>query len=203
VIATRACRRISVPTWVTILVFIFAAPAGAQFMKQEIVLTTGAGLQFPTGVFENEVKTGGHGLVDGSYFVNPSWSLGVRAGYFNFRATESANAAAGHSRVRYLTLGLDAHLMLYPESWFTPYALVGAGISQERTWFRMGDAPEATHDVVRPEFSGGFGLSAHRQGAWWAVFTEVIYHHLPTDDGSRQYLAWTGGLRFCLGGRPF
>jgi hypothetical protein len=182
---------------------IAAGPAQAQFMKQEIVLSAGAGLQFPTGVFESEVKTGGHVLFDGSYFLSPSWSLGLRLGQYDFRATESANAGDGYSRRRYLTVDLNAHLMLYPESWFTPYVLAGGGLAQERAWFRTGDTPEATHDIVRPEFTGGFGLSAHRQGKWWSLFTEIIYHHMPTDDGSRQYVVWTGGLRVSFGGRPF
>jgi hypothetical protein len=57
--------------------------------------------------------------------------------------------------------------------------------------------------VVRVGFEGGVGLSFHRQSSPLSLYSELIYHHNPTPDGSRQFVRWTSGLRLSIGGRPF
>jgi hypothetical protein len=184
--------------------FCIAAPSvgQAQYMKGETVVSAGAGLLFPTGVSSDAVK-GGHSLyLSGEHALNPSWALGARISYLTFDAEAMATAATGLLRTRYLAFDLQARLYLYPESWFTPYAQSGLGLYAERNRSISGPS-EQVADATRLGLTGGFGLSAHRQAGRTSLFTEVLYHHLPTDSQSKQFVQWSAGLRISFGGRPF
>jgi hypothetical protein len=193
---------LSIPTVAAgmVLATLLAATGHAQYMKSELVLGAGAGLQFPTGAF-GEAVDGDHSLyMTADYVLNPSWSLGIRAAYETFDGPETVTATSLR-RIRYLSGDVQARLFLYPESWFTPYTVAGFGMFRERAWTGAG-AQEQTADRSRAGLLGGFGLSAHRQGERLSVFTEVLYHHLVTSE-TRQWVQWSAGLRFSFGGRPF
>lgn len=188
-----------------LLLVLLLAPgsvARAQFMKGETVLSGGGGLLFPTGVFSDASKQGYGFQASAERVLNPSWALGVRLSFATFDAEGEATAATGLLRTRYLAIDTYGKLFLYPESWFTPYALAGFGIYPERRWSR-GASADQVDDASRLGFIGGFGLSAHRQAGRTSFFTQVIYHHLPTDAQSKQFVEWAAGLRFSFGGRPF
>jgi hypothetical protein len=177
-------------------------PAWAQFMSHEWVISAGAGLSDPTGLFEEQMKTGQHATLSIGHHFNPSWFLGLRAGYFPFNSEPAWDSASHQTGVRFWNLDIDSRLMLYPESWFTPYLVLGAGASLEtQTYSEAGS--EWTVDMVRPGVTGGVGLSYHRERSTFSLYTELVYHHFPIEDGSRQFVRWTTGLRFSLGGRPF
>jgi hypothetical protein len=179
-----------------------ARPARAQYMTHEWVLSAGGGLSDPTGVFEEQMQMGTHAVLSLGHHFNPSWFLGLRGGYFPFDAEVDWSAATGQTSVRFWGLDLETRLMLYPESRFTPYLVLGAGASLETQWY--GDTTTVPDvQMVRPGVTGGVGLSLHRERRRLSLYTELIYHHFPAEDGSRQYLRWTTGLRFSLGGRPF
>jgi hypothetical protein len=171
-------------------------------MSHEWVLTVGAGISDPTGLFEEQMKAGQHATAELGYHFNPSWLLGLRGAYFPFDAEPAWQAASGLDRIRFWNLDLESRLMLYPESWFTPYILLGAGADLETQYYSDAGG-ERSVDVVRPVATGGVGLSLHRQSKFFSFYTELIYHHMPSDNGSRQFLRWTSGLRFSVGGRPF
>jgi len=188
--------------WATFCCIVVASVCQAQYMKGETVVSAGAGLLFPTGVFSETVK-GDYSLhVSGEYVLNPSWALGARLSYLTFEAEALATVATGLLRTRYLAFDLHAKLYLYPESWFTPYAQGGLGLYADRSFSGSGPS-EQIADATRLGLTGGFGLSAHRQAGRSSVFTEVIYHHLLTDSRSKQFVQWSAGLRFSFGGRPF
>lgn len=179
-----------------------APPALAQFMTHEWVVSLGGGLSDPTGEFEQQVEMGGHVTAEVGHYFNPSWMLGVRGGYYAFAAEDSWRAISGMDRIRYWSLEVENRLMLYPESRFTPYIAGGLGANLETVWY-VDPAGERAVDVFRVSFTGGVGFSYHRQSSPLTVFSELIYHHFPTPDGSRQFLRWTSGLRISMGGRPF
>jgi opacity protein-like surface antigen len=185
-----------------LILFGLGPPASAQYQKSELVISAGAGFQFPTGKFEDRVKTGAHAAAGIDYYLNPSWSLGLRASYSDFEATAESAAASGLRDWRYLNVDATAGLMLYPESWFTPYILGGIGLYDERS--RQQDETGTTsQDVWRLGLVGGVGLAVHKQRSRFSLFTELIYHHIPTNLGSRQYVSWSTGIRLSFGGRPF
>jgi hypothetical protein len=171
-------------------------------MAHEWVITAGGGLSDPTGVFEEQQQMGTNASLGWGYHFNPSWLLGLRAGYFPFDAEIDWSSRTGQSSLQYWNLDLESQLMLYPESPFTPYLVLGAGAGLESQYF-ADSLGEATVQVVRPGATGGVGLSFHRERKTISLFTELVYHHYPSEDGSRQFLAWTTGLRISLGGRPF
>lgn len=171
-------------------------------MTHEWVFSLGAGLSDPTGEFEQQVKVGGHVVADVGHYFNPSWLLGIRGGYFAFDAEDEWRESTGLDRIRYWNANVDLRLMLYPESWFTPYVLGGVGANLESQFYNE-PAGERSVDVFRIGFTGGIGFSFHRQRSPLSVFTELIYHHYPTPNGSRQFVRWSTGLRFSIGGRPF
>lgn len=177
-----------------------AAPSRAQYLKGELAAGAGVGLQFPTGAFGDLVEGDQSLYLTGDYFLNPSWAVGLRTSYQTFDAVLGA-PSAGLRRVRYLSGDAHAKLFLYPESWFTPYAVAGLGYYRERTWIGAG-AAETQADRSLAGLTGGFGLSAHRQGRKWTFFTEVLYHHMMTSD-TRQFVQWSAGIRISSGGRPF
>ena len=80
--------------------------------------------------------------------------------------------------------------------------LGGVGLYHERTRLSAGDVTE-TQTMLRPGVVGGVGLSVHKQQSTFSFFSELVYHHIPTDPGSSQYVRWTTGLRISFGGRPF
>jgi len=181
----------------------WAGTACGQFMKNEVVLSAGVGLADPTGHFEDEVKTGQDAMFSAGLFLSPSWVLAVRGTYATFDAEAVTQVNTGLLRINYLNADVEAGLMLYPESWFTPYISGGIGIGLERSWFETGTDAERNTDVLRVGMTGGVGISVHRQSKLWSLFTELVYHHYPTEGGSRQFVRWTTGLRLSIGGRPF
>lgn len=179
-----------------------AEAAHAQFMTNEWVITAGGGLSDPTGVFEEQMKFGPSAIVSVGRHFNPSWMLGLRAGMFPFKSEDAWIAKSSQTEILFWTLEVDARLMLYPESWFTPYLVLGGGGAQEiQTYAEASGERHVT--VIRGIGSGGLGISMHSQGKPLSFFTEFVYQHLPSDNGSRQWLRWTTGLRFSIGGRPF
>ena len=186
--------------FVFLVLFGPARPLRAQYMKNEISLSASAGWVFPTGNLA-EVYGTGHGLTGGAdLFLNPSWALGLRGLYVSHDAKTAT--ATGARRRRSIAGSAEARLFLYPESWFTPFAVGGLGLYTGRRWAGSGDTI-AVDDETRIGFTGGFGLSVHRQGSRWSLFSELVYHHLPASTGARQFLVWGSGLRVSFGGRPF
>lgn len=178
------------------------AVARSQFMNHEWVITGGVGLSDPTGVFEEQMKVGPSAAISVGRHFNPSWLLGLRAGAFPFEAESAWTAKSGQTDLFFWTLEVDARLMLYPESWFTPYLVLGGGAAQEIQTYVDGTG-ERTVYVARPGGSGGVGISIHRERKVLSLFTELVYHHFPSDNGSRQWVRWSSGVRISLGGRPF
>ena len=174
----------------------------AQFMTNEWVFTFGGGLSDPTGIFEEQMKLGPHASLSVGRHFNPSWLLGLRAGYFPFDAEPAWISTSGQTEGRFLVMEIDSRLMLYPESWFTPYLGLGGGGALENQVF-ADTTGERTVDAIRPGVSAGVGISMHSQGRLLSVYTELVYQHFLMHDGSRQWLSWTTGLRFSFGGRPF
>jgi hypothetical protein len=179
-----------------------AARLRAQYMTHEWVISAGGGLSDPTGVFEEQMQMGPHGTLSFGHHFGPSWFVGLRGGYFPFDAEPAWAQSSGQERIRFWNLDLDSRLMLYPESWFTPYLALGAGASLETQTY-ADSLGGYTVDMVRPGVAGGVGISVHREASTLSLFTELVYHHFPSENGSRQFVRWTSGLRISLGGRPF
>ena len=171
-------------------------------MTHEWVFSLGAGFSDPTGAFEQQAKVGKHVIADIGHYFNPSWLFGVRGGYHTFDSEDEWRESTGLDRITYWNTDVEVRLMLYPESWFTPYVLAGVGADLETQWYND-PGGERSVEVVRVDFAGGVGLSFHRQRSPLSLFSELIYHHNPTPDGSRQFVRWTTGLRLSIGGRPF
>ncbi len=192
--------------WALLLVvLVIAWPAGeprAQFMTHEWVLTAGGGLSDPTGTFEEQMQLGPHATLSLGRHFNPSWLLSLRAGYYTFDSEPAWISTSGQTEAGFWVVELDTRLMLYPESWFTPYLELGAGACLE-TQYYADTTGERTVNVGRPGASGGVGISMHRERSPFAFYTELVYQHFPTHNGSRQWLRWTSGLRISIGGRPF
>lgn len=171
-------------------------------MTNEWVISAGGGLSDPTGLFEEQMKGAGSLILSAGRHVNPSWFIGLRAGYFPFDSEAPWRSETGQSELRFWTLEIDSRLLLYPESWFTPYVVMGAGAALETQTYPEQNGSR-TVDAARPGITGGVGISMHREQSPVSFFTELVYHHLPMEDGSRQWLRWTTGLRLSVGGRPF
>lgn len=179
-----------------------SAPAQAQYMKGEVCLDGGIGLQFPTGDLEDQVKTGNHFALGAGMYVNTSWYLGLRICRESFDPKPAEVVATGLSMKEYWNVELETRLMLYPESWFTPYIMAGGGWYRERASHNPGMV-EIISTTARGAVMSGFGLNIHRQPSHISMYTEVVYHHIPTGVGSDQFVRWTSGLRYSFGGRPF
>lgn len=193
------------PCAIFLLALLCAWPYGdarAQFMTREWVITMGGGLSDPTGVFEEQMKPGPHAVLSAGRHFNPSWLLGLRAGYFPFKAEPAWIATSGQTEGNFLVMEIHSRLMLYPESWFTPYLGLGGGGALESQVF-ADPTGERTIDSFRPGVSAGVGISMHSQNKLLSAYTELVYQHFLMHDGSRQWLSWTTGLRFSFGGRPF
>ena len=169
-------------------------------MKNELVFSAGLGLVEPTGLYGDTVNGKAGVSLEAAIFLNPSWSLGLRSNYSPFSVDSSLTQ--GITEANYLNLDLDAHLMLYPESWFTPYLQGGVGLYRERL-IRGGTTGESTTDIARVGLTAGIGLAVHRQASLFSFYSELIYQHIPAPGAARQYVRWTTGLRISFGGRPF
>lgn len=185
-----------------ILLLASYSPLQAQYMKGEVCFDAGVGLQFPTGLLEDQVKTGSHFTLGAGIYVNSSWYLGLKVNRTSFDPKIAEIIATGLSGQKYLNVELEARLMLYPESWFTPYILAGGGWVQKRTWHNTG-AAEVVNTNSKLAFVSGFGLNGHSSSSLVSLYTEVVYHHIPSEFGSDQFVRWTTGLRLSFGGRPF
>ena len=186
-----------------VLICLWTPMASAQYMKREITLSASGGFQYPTGEFENLAKSGSGFRGEAGFFLSPSWAINLGAAYHRYDSETEAQAATGLTGVRYLSATATASLYLYPESWFTPYTTGGLGLYKGRRWFSPGGA-EVIIDHSRLGLVGGFGLSAHKEGSRVSFFSDVIYHHIITDNGSSdQSVVWNTGIRISFGGRPF
>ena len=185
-----------------LLFFITSVPVHAQYMKGETCFDAGGGLQFPTGLLEDRVKTGSQFTLGAGIYVNPSWYVGLKLGYETFDPKLEEIAATGLSGLKYWHVDLEARLMLYPESWFTPYVLAGGGWYQERTWNNTAGS-EIISTNSKLASMAGFGLNGRKSPSHLSIYTEIVYHHIPSEFGSQQFVRWTSGIRLSFGGRPF
>lgn len=178
-----------------------AGPARAQYMKHEVVVSAGGGVQYATGPLGDILKAGSGLQADVGYFLNTSWELSLRAAYHTFDTKSAVRLATGQTGMRFVSGSALASLYLYPESWFTPYVAGGTGLFRVQPQF---DGNAASSDRTRVGVIGGFGISAHKQGSRISFYTDLLYHHILTDHGgSHQFVAWHSGLRLSFGGRPF
>lgn len=187
---------------ITFLLLTGYAPAQAQYLKGEVCFDAGIGLQFPTGDLGDLVKTGNNFALGAGMYVNTSWYLGLRVCRESFDPKPEETMTTGLSLKEYWNVELETRLMLYPESWFTPYIMAGGGWYRERTLHNPGTT-EISRTTSRVAMMSGFGLNIHRRPSRMSLYTEIVYHHIPSGVGSDQFVRWTSGLRFSFGGRPF
>lgn len=170
---------------------LLVAPAlraqGAEF-------ALGGGVGFPTGNFDNSVKTGWHGLV-GVSFVPNGWPVGLQfdGQYQQYKFDGSASL-----KERFImgTGNVVFKFKSSEESKVRPYLIGGPGVYNLKATGTNDIGNITTGGQTKFGFNAGVGFDFKAGGA--GLFIETRYHNVFTDGADVKFIPITLGIR--LGG---
>ncbi|MCK4549330.1 MAG: outer membrane beta-barrel protein [Candidatus Krumholzibacteria bacterium] len=185
-------------------ILILALPAASFGVeKGDMEFGIGAGAGIPIGDFGDFAKTGYLFGVNFGYYVTPVFTLGLKADYHHFGASED------YMDILELLLveGLEADFSIFQGTAYARYILVpgkfapyikgGAGLyNVKETWSggdESGDSSDSYFGI-----SGGLGAQFQGEGMTGG-FVEMLFHNAFADDENVQYIQLRGGITLFLG----
>jgi Outer membrane protein beta-barrel domain len=150
----------------------------------------GGGVDLPLGDFDDNAKTGWHGLAAVT-FTPATWPVGIQIdgtyGKFSIDTPldESLQAIYGTGDIVY-------RFQTSPESTFRPYLIGGGGVYNLKP--TGDDVPDGADSQTKFGLNGGAGFDIKAGSA--SLFAEARFHNVFTDGSNTNFLPITAGIRF-------
>jgi hypothetical protein len=168
---------------------------GAPVLRaQGAEFALGGGVGFPTGNFDNAVKTGWHGLV-GVSFVPNGWPVGIQIDgqYQQYKFDGSASLK---DRFIMGTGNIVFKFKSSDQSKVRPYLIGGPGIYNIKATGTNDIGNLTTGGTTKFGFNAGVGFDFKAGGA--GLFLESRFHNVFTSGADVKFIPVTLGIR--LGG---
>ena len=150
----------------------------------------GGGVDLPMGDFDNDAKTGWHGLAAVT-FTPASWPVGIQidGNYGRFPDDKPGDT---NLQTIFGTANIVYRFQTSAESTFRPYLIGGGGVYNLKA--TGNDVPDGTDSSTKFGLNGGAGFDIKAGSA--SLFAEARFHNIFTENNNTNFLPITACIRF-------